>query len=634
MKQVKVAFLFFYIIYFGACKNKVVKIEHKKRINSQVRILLNSQLYKKSRYEERLILLKNTINDTLLDDYDNFLVSNNLSFLYAKLNNIDSAIHFSKKMLEQNNLDGYAYYKLGNYYCLKNLKDSAYYYYKKAEKNYLKNNDSMRLAECLRNLSIIESDFGNYVDSDISGIKALTFFNGKREKSIISVYNCLAINSKEQQLYKEAIYYFNKSLLFKLTEHQKIGINNNIANVYKEQKEYTKAILILEKLLKKTITNKKTKARIIDNLAHCKWLNNAKENILDSLLLAVSIRKKEKDTRGLIASYSHLSDYYYNISKSKSLEYASKMYQFSKKIKSIADVIEAIDKLVKLTPQKKAIKLYKEGIRLRDSLQNTKIQIEHQFAKIKYNYEEEEKQKIKFKTLATENRLIAAEEKNKKKNGFIAAILVTVALLFYGYRRKQQYKKKIVKETYDTETRIAKKLHDELGNDLYNTITKIQNSKFKKEEIVDTLDKIYLQTRAISHENDSVEVGDKFENYFSNLLVGYNSNTCKIITKGISNLQLNNLIPEKQIVVYRVFNELLVNMKKHSNASLVVISCKKTKNTIEMIFIDNGIGGKNDSIVLKNGLKNMETRIKTIKGTIKFEQKIDKGFKATVRFKK
>lgn len=634
MKQVKVAFLFFYLFTFLSCKNDALKIDKEIQSKSIVQTLFDSELYQKSNYSNRLVLSKKIINDSILNESENYLMLNNLSFLHAKLHNIDSAIFFTKKMLAKNKVSGIAYYKLGNYFFFKDLKDSAFYYYKKSKEIYLKENDSIKLGECYRNIAIIESDFGDYANSDISGITALKYFNGKKHKSIISVYNCLAINSKKQALYEQALYNFNKSLFFKLTTKQSIGINNNIANVYKEQKQYVKAISVLKKLLKETISNPKTKARIIDNLAHCIWLDNPKAIVLKDFITAKSIRKKAKDTYGLIASYSHLSDFYYDVDKDKSLVYANKMYQVAKKENSTQDIIEAISKIVKLETDKKSIVFYRKGISLRDSLLQVRTLRQYKFAKIKYNYKEEAAEKIKFKNLATENELIAQKENNQKKNILILGIIITAVLLFFSYKRKQEHKKKILQETYHTETRIAKRLHDELGNDLFNTLTKIQNSDFNKEDIISDLDKIYLQTRTISHENDTIEVGDKFELYFKNLIASYNSDSCKIILKGLSMVSLNTLTIEKQIVIYRVFNELLVNMKKHSKANLVVLSFNDKANYLEMMYADNGIGFKNGTIILKNGLRNMENRIKSIKGTINFEQQVHKGFKVTICLKK
>ncbi len=559
---------------------------------------------------------------------------------FSKNNKNTEGLFYSKKLLKKS-LESKeiiqrakSYYKIAEFQRKLNFKDSAFYYYNKSKKLYVQENDSIQIGRCLLNIAIIESGFGDYISSDINAINGLKYLNGKREKTIMSSYNSLAINSKKQQLYGQAIYNYNKALSFNLSKTQKIIIKNNMANVYKELKDYSKAILIFQELLKEPIESKKTEARIIDNLVHTKWLRNSNINILKELLKAKSIRENEQDNYGLMSSYNHLSDYYKKNDKSKSLLYALKSYHISKNQKSVNGQMESIDKIVALQTPQKSIKYFKEGIRLRDSLQKVNTQRQNKFAKIKYNYEEEEKQKLKFEKLAIENKLRAEQENGQKKNILIIGVLLTCGLVLLIYRRKQQHKKRILQESYNTETRIAKKLHDELGNDIFNTLTKVQNPNIKTEEIVNDLDKIYLQTRAISHENDSIETGINFENYFRGLVSSYNSDSCNIMLKDLSSLELNNLNNEKQIVLYRVFNELFVNMKKHSKASLVVLSCKKINNDLEIIYADNGIGFKENTIVFKNGLKNMKMRIKKINGTINFENKPDKGLKVIIHFKK
>jgi hypothetical protein len=640
MKQTKVAFLFFLLLFFlWSCEKKIdKKIDFSKKIALEK---LHQKLISKDfNFNEKLNFGKEILTYKPLEDSISYFTLNSISYFFSKLNTLDSAIYYSKQMLALNitknnsNYLGEVNYKLGGYFNKKNLTDSAFYYYNKSKEHYLKVKDTLRLGSCLYNIAVIESDYGNYSVSDSTMVEALKYIGAKKLQIAASAYNCLAINSKKRFLYPAAISYYEKALEISDNKSSKIKFNNNIANVYKEQKDYTKAISILEDLLKDSIKNKNTKIRVIDNLAYTKWLQDSTQNVLKELLSVKNIREEDKDKYGLIASYSHLSDYFYKKDETKSLFYAYKMYETSKEEKSPQDQIEAIDKIAVLETPQKAITYYKVSIHLRDSLKEADTKRVYKFAKIKYNYDEEEKQKLKFKTLAIENELIAEQENNQKKNILIISIFLISGLLFLAYRKKQQHKKRILQENYNTETRIAKRLHDELGNGIYNAITKVLNPKFKTEEIVNDLDKIYLQTRAISHENDSVETGENFDAYFRGLVTSYNSTACKIMIKDLSVIGLNTLDKEKQIVIYRVFNELFVNMKKHSSASSVVLSGKKTLNHLEMKYMDNGVGFKENAIIFKNGLKNMETRIKTINGTIKFENKSDKGIQVTIHFKK
>ena len=199
------------------------------------------------------------------------------------------------------------------------------------------------------------------------------------------------------------------------------------------------------------------------------------------------------------------------------------------------------------------------------------------------------------------------------------------------YKRNKTKREKII-EVYKTETRLAKKIHDVLANDMYLVMNKLQKEEREDTSILYDLEKIYSLTRNISHENSPVITGYLFEDFLKQLFVDFTTDTCKIMNKGLTEIHVNILRKEKQIVLYRLLQELLVNMKKHSQASLVIITFSITKDTIQVQYKDNGIGI--DTLKIKSGLQNMETRIKSIKGTIIFELETQKGFQVKFQFKK
>jgi len=82
-----------------------------------------------------------------------------------------------------------------------------------------------------------------------------------------------------------------------------------------------------------------------------------------------------------------------------------------------------------------------------------------------------------------------------------------------------------------------------------------------------------------------------------------------------------------------VLQELMVNMQKHSSAKLVALSFDKKGNNFSINYSDNGVGVDLNSLEIKNGLLNVETRIKSINGSITFTSSLNKGFKAFISFK-
>jgi len=152
-----------------------------------------------------------------------------------------------------------------------------------------------------------------------------------------------------------------------------------------------------------------------------------------------------------------------------------------------------------------------------------------------------------------------------------------VALLYFYLKNKSKKEKQAA--IYESETRIAKKLHDELANDVYQTIafaeTQDLHNPVQKETLLDNLDKIYTRTRNISRENSAIGTGESYEMALKEMLSGFSSSRVQVIVKDISTIPWDKIAEEQKIALYRVLQELLVNMKKHSQGSFVVLRFEK-----------------------------------------------------------
>ena len=88
------------------------------------------------------------------------------------------------------------------------------------------------------------------------------------------------------------------------------------------------------------------------------------------------------------------------------------------------------------------------------------------------------------------------------------------------------------------------------------------------------------------------------------------------------------LVPESQVAIYRVAQELLANGLKHSHASEIRLSLNSLPERILLEYTDNGIGF--DERQVKDyqgglGLKNMESRIALVGGKLHFGGRTGKG---------
>jgi signal transduction histidine kinase len=148
--------------------------------------------------------------------------------------------------------------------------------------------------------------------------------------------------------------------------------------------------------------------------------------------------------------------------------------------------------------------------------------------------------------------------------------------------------------------------------------------------MLQNLDTIYNLTRNISIENSNINTGVQFNQQLKDMLFGFNTTSTNVIINNIDAIAWATLADEYKITVYRVLQELLVNMKKHSNCSLAVVSFANDEKTIIIKYADNGIGANLVNAPTKNGLHNIENRLRALKGSITFTTELNKGFKADI----
>ena len=141
------------------------------------------------------------------------------------------------------------------------------------------------------------------------------------------------------------------------------------------------------------------------------------------------------------------------------------------------------------------------------------------FAKIKYDSEKNREENLQLKITTSEKELEIQKGKSNNMLLFTSGSTIFISLLFFIYykRKKHQIEKRV--EVYKTEERIAKKIHDEVANNMVNIMNKVQYTENPKEALLDDLEKVYLLTRDISHQNNSIETGAHFEPFLKSLII-------------------------------------------------------------------------------------------------------------------
>lgn len=253
------------------------------------------------------------------------------------------------------------------------------------------------------------------------------------------------------------------------------------------------------------------------------------------------------------------------------------------------------------------------------------------------------------------------KQKNRTKvlliTGGLLLLLVIGALGFWVFRTKSiaeaklseealAFKQKLLSSTVLTQEeerkRIAKELHDGIGQQLVgvkmavqqlsNAIaTQLPEQAQQANKLVKVVDDAAVEVRSISHQmmpRALQELGlipaleDMINNSLGNTKMKYN----------FEHFGVEGRLPEQiEVSFYRICQELVNNIIKHSGASESHISIIKNKTHLIMIVEDNGkgIGSNKDNNSL--GMQSIASRVSTINGVLNFESAEAQGTVATIR---
>ena len=505
------------------------------------------------------------------------------------------------------------------------LPDGIAYYSRKKDLD-LTNGDTLEVIRDLRMIAIGQYKIGNIYNSENSIVEALGIIDQLKNKdtlagSRIGLYNQLGRIYRTLNNHEEAIKALDNALKIARKTKDSITILNNKANIYKDLNEFERALDQYEQVYAKCLHENDSLqfAMVLDNLGYVQSkLNSPKA--LDNLNQALDIRIKEYDLTGMYASYKSLTHYFMDRQdRDRALFYADKAYEATKKINSKAYNYDVLSLFMTLDNNPKVM----EYNRLTDSISEAKQLAENKNAFIKYNLNEERKK-------TTEQELQREKEKRSKLLFQAITGLVSLLLIASYFIFRYRYKKGKQEQVYKTETRISKKIHDELSNDVYKLMAQLQHDPADP-SAVDQLQHIYRQTRNISRENNPIDTGDGFQEELSAMLSGYIPANAKLILKGLESINWKRISGEKKVVLYRVLQEFMTNMNKHSKARLVAITFNMLPRSLKVDYVDNGIGMAGRPSYLRGGLQNVENRISSVRGSLTFDTSEGKGFRAGLR---
>ncbi|WP_223608264.1 tetratricopeptide repeat-containing sensor histidine kinase [Chryseobacterium sp. OSA05B] len=515
------------------------------------------------------------------------------------------------------------YYQKAKNFRDNNKSDSAFYYYNLAKSDYITTNDSLGVAKSLVNMAMLQTTSGDFYGSIESSLEANSFLRNEKDSTTRSTlainYNNMAMASNFLKEYENAFKLFKTALKYVGDNEGQYLCYNNISDVLISQKK----IKLAKKYLQKAILSKDSinYSRALNNFAKAKYLDDNNYNPLPELYKALKIRENQQDNWGQNSSYATLSDYFKEKDELKALFYAERMLQAATNNKSSDDKKEALLRIIYLDPNN-YLKNFQKFNLVNDSIQTARSKAKNQFAFIRFDVE-----KMKTDIAEGRNQLLI-------KNVVVGGLVIMIIIIIILYRRRQaRLKQENELKLKNDQLRISKKVHDVVANGIYQVMTKIENQEdFDKEHALDELEFVYEKSRDISYEKPDHENDKKdFKEKLSNLIASFKNENTETYTVGNDAEIWAGISQSSFDEVYQVVRELLVNMKKHSQASRVIFKFERIENSVKIQYTDNGIGVPGE-MTYKNGLTNTGTRIAAIDGAIIFDNKSEQGLKITISF--
>lgn len=533
------------------------------------------------------------------------------------------------------------------YFYLRNF-NKAMEQYHAAEQLANKHKLDNYTAKASQGKGMVHTETGNFGAASLSLQNALKFFVKVKDTSmILDTRNSLSILYSKNNFFKEA-----KSerdalieLSLKAKEYDLIPIYcYNYASDYKKLKNQKARIASLKKSLK---VNAKSKFKnYLDPYLLAGITTAYAEN--DSLQKAKQYFEKLKSIYDGSTEGGHQS-VFLEAQKSiaflegdflKALLYGKKYVELSKNNKQYEE-FELGEKFLSdvylaMNDNTNAFKHFKSYTHLKDSIGNaTNLRV------LSYYQTLYETEKRDFIIKSQETNIALLNEKNKLKNQYILfgslsifAIFVFVILYRSSVesKKRQQQQQQFTTQLMNTQeaerSRVARELHDSVGQKLLVLKTALTLNNQINEDLTNILSNTVQEIREMSHNLHPVQ--------FEKLgLKGSLDDLAESFQQSSKTFYSTNMEPEaitvpkeKEIVIFRIIQECLVNVEKHAKATACIVEVKEQKNKILFVIKDNGIGFnqymQTDSSV-GLGMISIKERALQIEGFLKIDSEINVG---------
>jgi signal transduction histidine kinase len=585
-----------------------------------------------------------------------------VNYLYLKTENFikfKTVIKiYQKKVFAKNDSLGIAkFHKYkGVYYHFLKIKDSAYYHYLKAEYLFRNLNNSLEESKITLNKSFIQNDYNDYLGAELSAKKAFIFFKEKdlpelQYKCLIllgNVYQSIGNDDEALKSYNEAMNTTKKHNL-NTKNINRSDCLNNIGNLYREKKDYKKALSYFYNAIScENLTHKDSTSFgiLYNNIGYC----YLKTNRLKSPSILYKAKKildklKLKDESAMASIY--LSKYFIlKRDSTKANFHAESAIKLSREAKAPDYYLTSLVHAGSINPKKAPLHI-QEFKRVNDSLLFAERTARNQYYKIQLETEEINQQK---------------ETALKQRTYFIiitlAVFLIAILIIIITRQRLKQkelvlrntqqkaneeiYQLMLVQKTKEDEARlqekkrIAMELHDGVMNKLTSTRLNLSVLSFKRDAVtvehclphIEEIKTIENEIRNLTHNlNQKTTLGDNsYEKLLTDLILELNQISPVDFALAIDPaVNWENYTDIQKMNLYRILQESCQNINKHSEAQKADIRFFIDGEKLYLTVADDGIGIQLNNPKKGIGLKNIKYRVKALNGKLNINSKVNQG---------
>ncbi|MEQ8879759.1 MAG: tetratricopeptide repeat protein [Cyclobacteriaceae bacterium] len=553
-----------------------------------------------------------------------------------------------------------AYNLIGITYDLQGIKDSARYYFTKFHHESILNKRPDKTAAALNSLGMWHWNSGRFNDALNYYFDAARIADSLNDQTLQGkVYNNIGLIYQELNDYHKALGFNHKALEYRLAIGDENGIvhsYNNLGICYKrlDRPDSSRHCYLKGLEMAKEINDQKSLSDIHQNLGVLEMdignYDTALAHVHESLKYSSPLSQLlGKNT--LCELYLRLGDHQKSIiAGQEAIALANQFNNFG----HLEDTYYNLSQAHILAGNKTmSLELITRWNSIKDSLFSAQSARAVNELSIQFETEKKEQQ------IALQAALLSEKEAQLQTNRIflVASAILLILLVIIGLLTRSRARKKqelaIQKERINAQeaeinavvssqekerARYARDLHDGFGQMI--SILNINLGSMKKNTHPDERQRVFEESEKVINEMYDELKGICFDMMPQTLVKkglpsGLNEFAQRINQAGHVFIETNfygledRLLELQEISLFRIAQEWINNILKHSDADRVILQITRDEQEITLLIEDNGTGFDKSLLTSTkgNGWKNLNTRAHIIEGTLELET--SKGRKGT-----